>query len=244
MQQGMGEFMSNNGNSNTEQSILLVSDDAALCAAARREFESRIVGLRVAAVSNVDAARRILKDEAPAVIVFELEETSAAADAGGTQGAIRADRQRRCGLCGARRGALPSGNAGRHPAAIAPDRGRRGREFRTICCEPRRFRRSAAARIEQSADGHPGKRGIAARGNPQKRRRPTSGGRTAARGNHRRAGSAFARDGAPPEPGVGSAPSPEALNLALSVLDYGNSRKFTLIVVSISMGSPFRSVEA
>ena len=46
----MGELMSNNGNSNTEQSILLVSDDAALCAAARREFESRIVGLRVAAV--------------------------------------------------------------------------------------------------------------------------------------------------------------------------------------------------
>jgi len=78
--------MSNNGNSNTEQSILLVSDDAALCAAARREFEARIAGLRVAAVSNVDAARRILKDEAPAVIVFELEETSAAADAGGTRG--------------------------------------------------------------------------------------------------------------------------------------------------------------
>ncbi len=88
MQRGMGELMSNTGNFNTEQSILLVSDDAALCAAARREFESRIAGLRVAAVSNVDAARRILKDEAPAVIVFELEETSAAADAGGTQGSL------------------------------------------------------------------------------------------------------------------------------------------------------------
>jgi len=75
----MDELMPNNGNSNTEQSILLVSDDAALCAAARRQFETRIAGLRVAAVSNVDAARRILQDEAPAVIVFELEETSAAA---------------------------------------------------------------------------------------------------------------------------------------------------------------------
>jgi signal transduction histidine kinase len=84
----MDELMSNNGNSNTEQSILLVSDDAALCAAARRQFETRIAGLRVAAVSNVDAARRILKDEAPAVIVFELEETSAAADAGGTPGSL------------------------------------------------------------------------------------------------------------------------------------------------------------
>ena len=81
--------MSNNGNSNTEQSILLVSDNAALCAAARRQFETRIAGLRVAAVSNVDAARRILKDEAPAVIVFELEETSAAADAGGRREACR-----------------------------------------------------------------------------------------------------------------------------------------------------------
>jgi hypothetical protein len=34
------------------------------------------------------------------------------------------------------------------------------------------------------------------------------------------------------------------LNLALSVVDYGNSRKFTLMVVSISMGSPFSSVGA
>ena len=57
-----------------------------LCAAARREFEARIAGLRVAAVSNVDAARRVLQDEAPAVIVFELGETSFAAEAGGTRG--------------------------------------------------------------------------------------------------------------------------------------------------------------
>jgi signal transduction histidine kinase len=77
--------MCNKGFSNGEQTILLVSDDAALCAAARREFESRIAGLRVAAVSNVEAARRVLKEDAPAVIVFELEEESAAADAGGSQ---------------------------------------------------------------------------------------------------------------------------------------------------------------
>ncbi|HEX4546770.1 MAG TPA: histidine kinase dimerization/phospho-acceptor domain-containing protein [Candidatus Acidoferrum sp.] len=57
-----------------EQTILLVSDDAALCAAARREFESKIVGLRVAAVSTVEGARRILEEDAPAVIL--LEETS------------------------------------------------------------------------------------------------------------------------------------------------------------------------
>jgi signal transduction histidine kinase len=77
--------MSNKGVSNGEQTILLVSDDAALCAAARREFESRIAGLRVAAVSNVEAARRVLKEDAPAVIVLELEEESAAADAGGSR---------------------------------------------------------------------------------------------------------------------------------------------------------------
>jgi signal transduction histidine kinase len=59
-----------------EQTILIVSDDAALCAAARREFESKIVGLRVAAVSTVEGARRILEEDAPAVIL--LEETSLA----------------------------------------------------------------------------------------------------------------------------------------------------------------------
>ena len=69
--------------SNTEQTVLLVSDDAALCAAARREFEARIAGLRVAAVSSVEAARRILKEDPPAVIVFE--EASVAAAAAGTQ---------------------------------------------------------------------------------------------------------------------------------------------------------------
>jgi signal transduction histidine kinase len=60
-----------------EQTILLVSDDARLCAAARQEFESKPEGLRVAAVSTMDAARRIVEDAAPAVIL--LEETVALA---------------------------------------------------------------------------------------------------------------------------------------------------------------------
>src|SRR6266849_11042641 len=54
-----------------ELTILLVSDDAELCAAARREFETREGGLRVAAVRTVDAARRIVEDAAPAVILLE-----------------------------------------------------------------------------------------------------------------------------------------------------------------------------
>jgi len=54
-----------------EHTILLVSDDAELCAAARREFESREGGLRVAAVRTVDAARRIVEDAAPSVILLE-----------------------------------------------------------------------------------------------------------------------------------------------------------------------------
>jgi signal transduction histidine kinase len=54
-----------------EHTILLVSDDAELCAAARREFEAKEEGLRVAAVCTVDAARRIVEDAAPAVILFE-----------------------------------------------------------------------------------------------------------------------------------------------------------------------------
>jgi signal transduction histidine kinase len=54
-----------------EQTILFVSDDVALCAAARREFELKITGLRVAEVSTVEGARRILEEEAPAVILLE-----------------------------------------------------------------------------------------------------------------------------------------------------------------------------
>jgi signal transduction histidine kinase len=58
--------------------ILLVSDDAALCAAARQELESLEEGLRVAAVSTVEAAHGIVADAAPAVIL--LEETPVEAE--------------------------------------------------------------------------------------------------------------------------------------------------------------------
>jgi signal transduction histidine kinase len=67
-----------------EQTILLVSDDAGLCAAARQEFESKLERLRVAAVSTMDAARRIVEDAAPAVIL--LEETVALARPEGKAG--------------------------------------------------------------------------------------------------------------------------------------------------------------
>lgn len=73
--------------SNREQTVLLVSDDAALCAAARREFETRIAGLRVAAVSSVAAARRILQEDMPAVIL--LEEASLAEEAVAPRGGAR-----------------------------------------------------------------------------------------------------------------------------------------------------------
>jgi signal transduction histidine kinase len=58
--------------------ILLVSDDAALCAAVRQELEAREEGLRVAAVSTVEAAHGVVADAAPAVIL--LEETSVVAE--------------------------------------------------------------------------------------------------------------------------------------------------------------------
>jgi|SRR5579859_3280100 len=54
----------------TEQTVLLVSDDAELWAAARREFQAE-EGLRVTTVSTLDAARRIMEDAAPTVILLE-----------------------------------------------------------------------------------------------------------------------------------------------------------------------------
>jgi signal transduction histidine kinase len=73
-----------------EQTILLVSDDPGLCAAARHEFESKPERLRVAAVSTVDAARRIVEDAAPAVILLE-ENVALAAPEGKTGKAPRLD---------------------------------------------------------------------------------------------------------------------------------------------------------
>lgn len=69
---------------NQEQTILLISDDAALCAEARLDLEAREQGVRVAAVSTVEAAHRIIADAAPAVIL--LEETSVAADSQDSKG--------------------------------------------------------------------------------------------------------------------------------------------------------------
>jgi signal transduction histidine kinase len=54
-----------------EQTILLVSDDAALCTAARLRLEGLEEGIRVSAVSSVDAARLILEDAYPVVILLE-----------------------------------------------------------------------------------------------------------------------------------------------------------------------------
>src|SRR5258708_26224408 len=56
---------------NREQIVLVVSDDAALCAAARREFEASIAGLRVASVTSVAAAPPLLEADAPAAILLE-----------------------------------------------------------------------------------------------------------------------------------------------------------------------------
>src|SRR6266851_8798764 len=71
---------------NREQTILVVSNDAALCAAARREFEASIAGLRVASVSSVAAARRILEEDAPEVIL--LEEAAIAPESDGPRGIV------------------------------------------------------------------------------------------------------------------------------------------------------------
>jgi len=67
---------------NLEQTVLIVSDDAALCAEARRGLERGIPNLRVAAVSTMDDARRILFQDSPALILFEAESIVAATVAG------------------------------------------------------------------------------------------------------------------------------------------------------------------
>jgi signal transduction histidine kinase len=53
-----------------EHTILLVSDDATLRAAARHELETVDDRRHVSSVSTVDAARRIIEDAAPAVILL------------------------------------------------------------------------------------------------------------------------------------------------------------------------------
>ena len=63
-----------------EHTILLVSDDAVLRAAARHELETIDDRRHVSSVSTVDAARRIAQDAAPAVIL--LTEASGTLEAG------------------------------------------------------------------------------------------------------------------------------------------------------------------
>src|SRR5277367_2893875 len=63
-----------------EYKILLVSDDAALRATARHELETVDERRHVASVSTVDAARRIVEDAAPAVIL--LTEAAVTLEAG------------------------------------------------------------------------------------------------------------------------------------------------------------------
>lgn len=54
-----------------EFTILLVSEDAALRAAARQELETVDDRRRVASVSSLDAAQRVIADTAPAVILLD-----------------------------------------------------------------------------------------------------------------------------------------------------------------------------
>ena len=63
--------------------MLLVSNDAGFCAAMRREFDSSALHVRAAAVSSVAAARRILEEDSPGVIL--LEEDAVASDCVGTR---------------------------------------------------------------------------------------------------------------------------------------------------------------
>src|SRR5260370_13129862 len=71
---------------NREQTILGVGDDAALCAAVRREFETDVGGLRVAAVCSVGAARRTLEENVRVAIV--LEEATISPEAGRPRGIV------------------------------------------------------------------------------------------------------------------------------------------------------------
>jgi signal transduction histidine kinase len=71
-----------------EQTILLVSDDAAFCAAARKALETEQSSRRVAAVSTVDAARDIVLQAAPTVILLEESAFSPDASVASEQGAL------------------------------------------------------------------------------------------------------------------------------------------------------------
>ena len=67
-----------------EATILVVSDDAELRARTTEEMERRRTGVRVAAVSNLDAAWRVVEDTSPDLIV--LEDASVGAEPDGPRG--------------------------------------------------------------------------------------------------------------------------------------------------------------
>jgi signal transduction histidine kinase len=59
--------------SKIRQTILVISNDALLCAAVRRDLETRRPEVRVSAVSGIAAALRILEDAAPSAILLAAE---------------------------------------------------------------------------------------------------------------------------------------------------------------------------
>lgn len=63
-----------------EQSVLLVSNDARLSAALREEFHANGGRVRVMAVSSLDAARRVLEEDYPAVILLEEDAVTEQSD--------------------------------------------------------------------------------------------------------------------------------------------------------------------
>lgn len=65
---------------NKEQIVLVVSNDAGFCAAMCREFDASALHVRAAAVSSVAAARRILEEDSPGVILLEEAVTGASAE--------------------------------------------------------------------------------------------------------------------------------------------------------------------
>src|SRR5205814_2267147 len=54
-----------------EQTVLLISGDEELCARTRSELQLRERKLRIAIVRSVDAARMVMREETPAVIVLQ-----------------------------------------------------------------------------------------------------------------------------------------------------------------------------
>jgi DNA-binding NarL/FixJ family response regulator len=62
-----------NVRSDARQTMLVVSNDASLCAAARHELESRRPDVRVSAVSSVETALQIIEETAPGVVLLAEE---------------------------------------------------------------------------------------------------------------------------------------------------------------------------